>query len=123
MLKRSTRSDRDERMSNRPTPSNWSKLNSAVVSDSLDGLGYMNQAMSARLRPLDETKQFVGRARTAIYAEVDTFDPDDPYGLEIEFVDSLGPGDVAIMACGGSDRIAPWGGLLSIAATARGAVG
>jgi regulator of RNase E activity RraA len=39
-------------------------------------------------------------------------------------VDDLKPGDVAVFACDGpTDRIAPWGELLSTAAKARGAVG
>ncbi len=38
-------------------------------------------------------------------------------------VDDLKPGDVAVFACGGSTRIAPWGSLLSTATTVRGAAG
>ena len=38
------------------------------------------------------------------------------YELEIKLVDSLQQGDVAVAACGSSNRIAPWGGLLSTAA-------
>ena len=46
-----------------------------------------------------------------------------PYELEIAIVDDLKPGDVAVFACGGSSRIAPWGSLLSTATRARGAAG
>ena len=43
---------------------------------------------------------------------------------EITLVDDLAPGDVAVFACGGpTDRIAPWGELLSTAAQVRGATG
>lgn len=38
-------------------------------------------------------------------------------------MDDLRPGDVAVCACGGTGRIAPWGGLLSTAAKLRGATG
>jgi regulator of RNase E activity RraA len=39
-------------------------------------------------------------------------------------VDDLKPGDVVVLACNGpTERIAPWGELLSTAATARGAAG
>ena len=39
-------------------------LYSAVLSDTLDGLGHMNQAMRPFIRPLDETLVMFGRART-----------------------------------------------------------
>ena len=49
---------------------------------------------------------------------------EDPYEVEIALVDDLKPGDVAVFACGGpTDRIAPWGELLSTAAQVRGAAG
>jgi regulator of RNase E activity RraA len=49
---------------------------------------------------------------------------ENPYDIEIALVDGLKPGDVAVFACGGpTDRIAPWGELLSTAASYRGAVG
>ena len=47
----------------------------------------------------------------------------NPYALEIKLIDDLKPGEVAVLACGGSQRIAPWGGMLSTAARARGAAG
>jgi hypothetical protein len=49
---------------------------------------------------------------------------ENPYEVEIALVDDLKPGDVAVFACGGpTDRIAPWGELLSTAASYRGSVG
>jgi regulator of RNase E activity RraA len=49
---------------------------------------------------------------------------ENPYEVEIALVDDLKPGDVAVLACGGpTDRIAPWGELLSTASRARGAAG
>jgi 4-hydroxy-4-methyl-2-oxoglutarate aldolase len=45
------------------------------------------------------------------------------YALEIGLVDDLTPGDIVVAACGRTGRIAPWGGLLSTAATVRGAAG
>jgi 4-hydroxy-4-methyl-2-oxoglutarate aldolase len=97
----------------------------ALLSDVLDSLGYMNQALPARVRPLDESLVMVGRARTMLYADVYARpnDGENPYELEIALVDSLRPGDIAVCACGASGRIAPWGGLLSTAAKARGATG
>lgn len=109
---------------NPPLPEGWEKLYSAVLSDALDAVGVWNQAMTSRIRPLDETLKLCGRARTGQYMEVPfVADGVNPYELEIAIVDDLKPGDVAVFACGGSSRIAPWGSLLSTATTARGAAG
>jgi regulator of RNase E activity RraA len=97
----------------------------ALLSDVLDGIGYTKQALSARIRPLDEQLVMVGRARTMLYADLyEVPKPgENPYDLEIALIDSLEPDQVAVCACGASGRIAPWGGLLSTAARARGASG
>jgi 4-hydroxy-4-methyl-2-oxoglutarate aldolase len=105
-------------------PVEWGKLYSAVLSDALDATGYLHQAMSPRIRPIDDTLKMLGRARTGEYTEVDSVaEGENPYELEIQIVDDLKPGDVAVFGCGGSTRIAPWGSLLSTACKARGAVG
>ena len=99
-------------------------LYTAVLSDVLDELGYPDQAMPPSIRPLDDDLVMVGRARTGVYREVySVVAGDNPYALEIALVDDLKPGDVAVLGCGGSTRIAPWGELLSTAARARGAAG
>lgn len=109
---------------NPPLPDGWEKLYSAVLSDALDAIGIWNQAMSPKIRPLDEGLKLCGRARTAQYMEVPyVADGVNPYELEIAIVDDLKPGDVAVFSCGGSSRIAPWGSLLSTATHARGAAG
>jgi len=109
---------------NAPLPDGWDQLFSALLSDSLDAIGVPGQAMSAGIRPLDETLKLCGRARTGQYAEMPYLvDGANPYELEIAIVDDLKPGDVAVFSCGGSSRIAPWGGLLSTATRARGAAG
>jgi regulator of RNase E activity RraA len=99
-------------------------LYTAVLSDVLDELGYRDQAMPPSIRPLDDELVMVGRARTGAYREVYSVVPgDNPYALEIALVDDLKPGEIAVLGCGGSTRIAPWGELLSTAARARGAAG
>lgn len=109
---------------NGPLPANWEQLFSAVLSDSLDAVGIMDQAMGPHIRPLDDGLKMCGRARTGIYMETASVEEGiNPYELEIAIVDDLKPGDVAVFACGGSDRIAPWGSLLSTATRARGAAG
>lgn len=100
------------------------KLFVSVVSDTLDGLGYRNQAMTSNIRPLDDSLVMFGRARTGIYREVyHVAEAENPYELEIALIDDLKPGEVAVLACGGSPRIAPWGELLSTASKARKAAG
>lgn len=96
----------------------------ALISDVLDGLGYRDQALPARVRPLDEERVLFGRARTGLYREVYEVPTErNPYALEIALIDDLRPGEVPVLACGTSGRIAPWGGLLTTASQARGSAG
>jgi regulator of RNase E activity RraA len=101
------------------------RLYSAVLSDVLDGMGFREQAMRPFVRPLDEASLLFGRARTGLYMPVYSVrEGENPYDVEIALVDDLKPGEVAVFACGGpTERIAPWGELLSTAARARGAAG
>jgi len=97
---------------------------SAVISDTLDSLNLRGQAMQAHIRPLDLSIDMVGRARTGLYMPVYHVEPGlNPYELEIRLIDDLKPGDVVVLACGDSGRIAPWGELLSTACLAREAAG
>ncbi|SDR52799.1 Regulator of RNase E activity RraA [Rhizobiales bacterium GAS113] len=96
----------------------------AVLSDVLDEVGFRDQAMAARIRPLDDQLVMAGFARTGLFREVFHVAPgENPYELEIKIIDDLKPGDIVVFGCGGSERIAPWGELLTTAARARGAVG
>lgn len=100
------------------------KLYSAVISDTLDSLGFTEQAMHPSLRPLDDGLVLFGRARTGLYMEVHEATPgENPYALEIALVDDLKPDEVAVLACPLGQRVAPWGELLTTAARARGAAG
>lgn len=97
-----------------------------VVCDILDTLGYRNQAMHQRLRPLLPDMRacgFVGRARTVRWMEIDYIVEDDPYGLEIDIVDSLRPGDVIVHSTDYAGTNAPWGELMSTIARRNGCVG
>jgi regulator of RNase E activity RraA len=100
------------------------RLYAAVLSDVLDAQGYRHQVLPPQIRPLDEELVLVGRARTGLYRDVYHLPPGhNPYELEIALIDDLQPGDVPVLACGGSGRIAPWGELLTTACRARGANG
>lgn len=95
-----------------------------AVCDVLDSLGYRSQAMHQRLRPLHPNIcTFAGRARTVRWMETDYVVEDDPYGLEIDFMDSLKPGDAVIHSTDYAQSNAPWGELMSTVAKRNGAVG
>jgi 4-hydroxy-4-methyl-2-oxoglutarate aldolase len=106
-------------------PEQFRELSAAVLSDVMDVLGLMNQAMRPFVRPLDENLVLAGRARTGLYMlAYEAREGENPYEVEIALVDDLKPGDVPVLACNGpTQRIAPWGELLSTAARARGAAG
>jgi regulator of RNase E activity RraA len=100
-------------------------LSSAILSDVMDSLGLVCNAMKPFVRPLDDGRRLLGRARTGLYVPVvGVRAGENPYAVEIALVDDLKPGDVVVLACNGpTETIAPWGELLSTAATARGASG
>jgi len=98
----------------------------AAVCDMLDTLGHRNQAMDHRLRPLlPEIRNcgFIGRARTLRWMEIDYVDERNPYGLEIEAIDSLKSGDVIVHSTDYTGASARWGELLSTVAKNNGAAG
>jgi regulator of RNase E activity RraA len=98
----------------------------AAVCDILDELGYRNQAMHQRLRPLlpdPENCGFIGRARTIRWMETDYVVEEDPYGLEIEAMDSLQSGDVVVHSTDYSGTNAPWGELMSTISMKKGVAG
>lgn len=97
-------------------------LYTAVIADALDQLGEHDRAMREYLRPLSPHAKFAGWARTILCQDV-FYESSDPYGLEIEAMDSIVSGEVVAVSTGESKRNAPWGELLSTAARARGARG
>lgn len=97
-------------------------LYTAVLSDSLDELGFRDQAMRETIRPLAPDAVFAGWARTIQCQDVYEIG-ENPYQMEIEALDSFLPGEVAVVSTGDSKRNAPWGELLSVAAMSRGARG
>ncbi len=98
----------------------------AAICDILDSLGCRHQAMHQRIRPLLPDIRncgFVGRARTLRWMETDYVVEEDPYGLEIDFMDSLRPGDVPVHSTDAGGTNAPWGELMSTVARRNGAAG
>ncbi len=98
------------------------KLYASVISDVVDGLGARNQGMRPDVRPIYQGATVVGRAYPVLTADVYKF-IDDPYGPEIDAVDSLKPNDVLVACTQRSTRTCFWGELLATAARARGSRG
>jgi regulator of RNase E activity RraA len=97
-----------------------------AVCDILDELGYRNQAMHQRLRPLLPDIRncgFIGRARTFRWMETDYVEEKNPYGLEMEAMDSLKSGDVAVHSTDHGGTNAPWGELMSTISKLKGVAG
>src|ERR1017187_9467446 len=76
-------------------------LYTAVISDSLDELGYRNQALREFIRPLSPEDRFAGWARTFAYADIYHIPP-DPYAMEIEALDTILTGEVVVVPTAGS---------------------
>ncbi len=76
----------------------------AAISDMLDHLGRKDQV-------------------TLRWMDTDYIVEEDPYGLEIEAMDSLRPGDVVVHSTDAGGTNAPWGELMTTVARRNGAVG
>jgi 4-hydroxy-4-methyl-2-oxoglutarate aldolase len=90
------------------------ELYSAVVSDTLDGLGLRNQVVAPGLRPIADGMTICGYARTGIYMPI--YHDDETvkvYEHEIRLIDDLQPGEVPVISCNANLMISPWGELLS----------
>ena len=104
------------------------KLFPAVVGDVLDKMGYLHQFLPADIEPLDDDMVLAGRAMPVL--EADIYDAEGsnsplagkPFGLMLEALDSLKPGDIYI-AAGGSLKYAMFGELMSTRAKILGANG
>jgi regulator of RNase E activity RraA len=99
-----------------------SLLFSAVLADVLDSLGHRTSALPIDIRPLKPEWKIFGRAATLSAVPVQV-EPEKPYAVELECVDSLRPGDVLIGTTNGDRSSALWGELLSTCARIHGAVG
>lgn len=97
-------------------------LYSAVICDTLDELGYFNQAMREDIRPLELGEVVIGYAKTILAADVYHVH-DNPYEKEIAAIDSIKPEEVVVAGTNHSRRNGMWGELLSTASKMRGANG
>lgn len=83
-------------------------LYSAVISDTLDQLGYRNQVMRENINPVDPSWVVAGRAKTILSVDIHHL-PEDPYTKEIEAVDSVKPGEIVIGCTNESRQNGLWG--------------
>jgi 4-hydroxy-4-methyl-2-oxoglutarate aldolase len=98
------------------------ELYTSVLADVMDVMGYVDQVMRRDIRPLYDGASVVGRATTMLAGEVAEV-PAEPFKLELELLDSIGPGEVVVCTTQGSTRAAMWGELLSTHTRARGGRG
>ena len=98
------------------------KLYTGLVCDVLDELGYREQAMHERLRPLDPESIIAGRAKTILAVDVYHEGP-EPYKMEMEALDSIEKDEVPVVCTNQSPNNGVWGELLSTATKMRGGVG
>jgi regulator of RNase E activity RraA len=99
------------------------RVRSAMISDSLDVVGVRNNAMDIRVSALRPGMRAVGLAATVQFLPDSQYDQKDPYGDGIDFLDTLQPGEIAVISTGGECLSAFWGELFSAAAKGRGATG
>jgi len=98
------------------------KLYSGVICDTLDELGYRNQAMRENINPLQQDWVMAGRAKTILAVDIYHI-PDNPYEKEIEAIDSIKPGEIVVGCTNESRQNGLWGELLSTASKMRGSRG
>lgn len=108
-------------MSNSPRrPAEWpdrlAKLYTAVVADVLDKLGFRNQCLDSRIRPLYPEAKCAGYALTVQTVPAREVAPPCPYAGELAAVDALQADDVLVVSQTGWSF---WGELLSTAAHYR----
>ena len=94
-----------------------SRLNSSIVGDVMDSMGYCTQFLPPAIRPLQADTLLVGRAMTVLEADCSGTSlghsgVSQPFGLMFEALDSLKQDEVYICT-GSSPAYAQWGELMS----------
>lgn len=104
-------------------------LNTAVVGDIMDQLGFQNQFLNPKIKPLRDDMIVIGRAMPVL--ETDTLDNTStssnamlkkPFGLMLEALDQLKENEI-YLCTGGTPSYALWGELMSTRALQCGASG
>jgi regulator of RNase E activity RraA len=107
-----------------PRPIAWAdrlaRLYTPVVADVLDKIGFRNQCLHPRVRPLFPEAKCAGFALTVQTVPAREERPANPYAGELAAVDALKAGDVLVVS---ESAWSFWGELLSTAARYRGCRG
>ena len=99
------------------------KLCSPALLDIIDSLGYRNQGMDYKIRPLVVNNQkSMGRAFTVNCAEEYRV-PEEPYKNELAALDHVGKGEIMVVTTQGSMNAAFFGELMATRCIYNGAVG
>jgi 4-hydroxy-4-methyl-2-oxoglutarate aldolase len=98
------------------------RLRSALVSDSLDAIGYRDQCLPAALVPITGSTLLVGRA-FPVQIEVVHEVPEVPYTGLLAALDAIRTGEVFVASVDGGADVAIWGELVTTVCRARGAAG
>jgi regulator of RNase E activity RraA len=96
------------------------RLYTPVVADVLDRIGYRNQSLASRIRPLWPEAKAAGFALPVQTVPAQQQNPEHPYAGELAAVDSLQNGDLLVVS---QAACSFWGELLSTAAKYRGCRG
>jgi len=102
------------------------KLFSAIISDVLDEMGYVDNVLSPNIRPIFVNARVVGCARTALteyHEKFVAYDQAEWLSVMIRMLGSAKAGDVFVVSTNEKVRAACWGELMSNAAQRRGAKG
>ena len=97
-------------------------LYSGVLSDVLDGMGYRNQAIGTRIRPLHDDTVIFGPAFTSIGTQVYSM-PEAPLIAQCKVVDQLRAGEIYVLKTRGDYNCAVFGELFATAVRQRGGAG
>lgn len=92
------------------------RLTTAILSDSCDESGLRHQVFAQRYAPLSPGTRAIGRARTVRYAPALESVVANPYHESIDFIDSVGEGEMIIISTADSNDSGFWGELFSAAA-------
>jgi 4-hydroxy-4-methyl-2-oxoglutarate aldolase len=99
----------------------YRRLDTCVVSDALDALDLPGGGALSLLHPMWEGARLVGRAVTVLLAPGPAAAGGPHLGARA--IEAASPGEVIVVANAGRTQMGSWGGLLCVAAAARGIAG
>lgn len=94
------------------------KLYSGILCDVMDQMGYTNQAICNKIKPVKDDAVIFGPAFTSIGTQVYSM-PEDPLTAQCKVVDQLKEGEIYVLVTRGDDTCALFGELFATAVRAR----